>query len=110
MFSNLLFKDADRLDSIGAAGIGRTFTYSGSHNLPMENSRTLFDTKLFSLESIMKTTTGRKMAQERTELLRHFAVAWDAETSIQSDEGFHALSAMSSIPPNVSRFNRLLSP
>jgi uncharacterized protein len=73
-------QDADRLDAIGAVGIGRTFAFGGAKNRPMEETMRHFDEKLVLLEGMMKTDTGRRMAKERTDRLRLMQEWWDAET------------------------------
>eukprot|EP00026_Physarum_polycephalum_P015756 Phypoly_transcript_16516.p1 GENE.Phypoly_transcript_16516~~Phypoly_transcript_16516.p1 ORF type:complete len:222 (+),score=41.14 Phypoly_transcript_16516:193-858(+) len=96
-------QDADRLDAIGAIGVGRTFCYSGFKNRPMHDPQypprlnltkeeykkdsphnttiNHFYEKLLILKDGMKTTTGRKMAQKRHEFmelyLEQFLAEWE---------------------------------
>lgn len=85
-------QDADRLDAIGAVGIGRCFTFLGAvgkkycvdGKWEMDNSIEHFEDKLVKLEGMMKTTTGREMARVRTERLKTFAGWWEEEMSLTS--------------------------
>lgn len=85
-------QDADRLDALGAIGIARTFAYGGSHQRPLydpevppklnmnqeayqkSNSSSLnhFYEKLFFLENMMNTPTGRRIARKRTQYMNDF--------------------------------------
>ena len=85
-------QDADRLDALGAIGIARTFAYGGSHDraiydpeLPprtamnqaqyySRNSTALnhFYEKLFLLEDMMNTETGKAIARKRTQYMQEF--------------------------------------
>lgn len=72
-------QDADRLDAIGAVGIGRTFTFSGAKGhagAGMENVLKHFEEKLLRLGGMMKTNTGREMAEKRLQLMREFERSW----------------------------------
>ena len=73
-------QDADRLDAIGAIGIGRCFTFGGLRGRGMPDSIRHFEEKLLKLEGMMKTRTGRQMARVRTERVREFMRWWDDET------------------------------
>lgn len=85
-------QDADRLDAIGAVGIGRCFTFLGAvgrkycadGEWEMSNSIDHFEDKLVKLEGMMKTTTGREMARVRTERLKTFAGWWEEEMNMAS--------------------------
>ena len=85
-------QDADRLESLGAIGIARAFTYGGKHgNLiydPKIKPVTLinhdqyrsheettinhFYEKLFDLEKLMNTVAGKNEAHRRTEYMHDF--------------------------------------
>lgn len=85
-------QDADRLESLGAIGIARAFTYGGKHgNLihdpnikPVqlinhdqyreheETTINHFHEKLFHLEKLMNTPGGKKEAERRTAYMRNF--------------------------------------
>jgi uncharacterized protein len=73
-------QDADRLDAIGAVGIGRTFTFGGAKGgWDMGETLQHFDDKLEKLETMMKTGPGKAMARERTERLKTFKHWWEEE-------------------------------
>ena len=75
-----IVQDADRLDAIGAIGIGRTFTYGGAKaGRPMGETIQHFEDKLEKLESMMKTEPGKSLARERTERLKAFKRWWEEE-------------------------------
>lgn len=93
-----IVQDADRLDAIGAIGIGRTFYYGGNkHNImydPNVSPRIKLDEnnykqtntvinhfyeKLFLLKDMMNTDTAKQMAEQRHEILVKFVNQFEQE-------------------------------
>ena len=80
-----IVQDADRLDAIGAVGIGRCFAYGAAKtSRDLEGTMTHFDDKLVKLEGMMKTETGRRLGQEYSARLKQFQSWWKAETEFAS--------------------------
>ncbi|PGG98263.1 hypothetical protein GX51_06911 [Blastomyces parvus] len=88
-----IVQDADRLDAIGAVGIGRCFTYLGAKgrgngedreqgSWELDEAIEHFGDKLEMLEGMMKTDSGREMARVRTERLREFRRWWAEENEM----------------------------
>lgn len=99
-----IVQDADRLDALGAIGIGRTFYYGGNkHNImydPNIPPRTLLDEnsykqpstvinhfyeKLFLLKSMMNTATAKKIALKRHKFLVDFVKIFEDEWYGEND-------------------------
>jgi uncharacterized protein len=101
--NTLILQDADNLDAIGAIGVGRTFSYGGTHNVKMYDEEAPLNSaedyaeengddpstihhfyhKLFRLANNMNTETARKQAIERTEFMKvfvnEFLQEWNGE-------------------------------
>ena len=80
-------QDADRLDAMGAIGIGRAFAFGGSRGRRMhdpegtDTTTTIqhFYDKLLLLKDRMNTETGKKLAGQRDVYLRTFLDEFYAE-------------------------------
>ncbi|QIQ22279.1 HD domain-containing protein [Zophobihabitans entericus] len=93
-----IVQDADRLDALGAIGIGRTFYYGGhkknimynpdiaprtsltEQNYRQENTViNHFYEKLFLLKDMMNTEEGKRIASKRHQILVDFVQAFENE-------------------------------
>ncbi|KAG5984406.1 hypothetical protein E4U55_004979 [Claviceps digitariae] len=75
-------QDADRLDAIGAVGIGRAFAFGGAKGRDMGQTMEHFEEKLVRLAGMMKTVEGRRLAVERTERIERMMEWWRLETEV----------------------------
>ncbi len=90
-----ILQDADRIDSLGALGVARTFYVAGLMGSrlfdeadpwgaarPLDDKRFAldhFEIKLFRLVETMQTEAGRRLAAARTEAMRAFVEGLRAE-------------------------------
>ena len=80
-------QDADRLDAMGAIGIGRAFAFGGSRGRRMHDPECADQTttiqhfydKLLRLKDLMNTKTGRELAVGRDLYMRQFLDEFYAE-------------------------------
>jgi uncharacterized protein len=79
-----IVQDADRLDAIGAIGVGRCFAFGGAkgHGRPLAGAIDHFAEKLYRLKDMMKTAAGKEMAASRTRVLEDFAVHFNNESQL----------------------------
>lgn len=130
-----IIQDADRMESLGALGVMRTFYVSGrigrepfdsndlhAKNRPLDDKRFGLDhfyAKLLKLPELLQTEGGRRIANTRTPFLRFFME--ELEKNIQSNQGgalvvvwscYHAgrLNLMLFDPINPMATNRPLNP
>lgn len=68
-----IVQDADRLTALGMLGIFRTFVYSGTHQLNLEDSYNHFHEKLVKLPDLMNFESSKRLADE---LLRNMKVVF----------------------------------
>lgn len=86
-----IVQDSDRIDAIGAVGVGRCFTYLGAKRSNEQEGRWDLDMaiehfveKLETLKDMMKTQSGRELAVVRTERLKEFRSWWTEETGFDA--------------------------
>ena len=108
-----IVQDADRLDALGAIGVARCFTYGGAKRPqePLTTSLRHFEEKLFKLAGMMKTETGRQMAQGRMALMlqyhrefhmeQHISLEFDLSVDITREEDTVGRPAFRSTTPST---------
>jgi uncharacterized protein len=91
-------QDADRIDAIGAIGVGRAFTYNAcayerakqkgerlnwASGNSMNDAMRHYDQKLLHIVDWMKTPEGKKVALERTQRLKMMQQWWKEEMELE---------------------------
>jgi len=95
-----ILQDADRLEALGAIGVARCFAVSGALNRPLFHPEDPFATdrplddsawavdhfavKLLKLPETFLTATGRKLAEERTAVMRRFLADLAADLGVKA--------------------------
>ncbi len=98
--------DADKLDSLGAVGIGRAFLFAGRENARLHNAAQTavnspaysredtayreYLVKLCKLPAAMLTVPGRRLADERACFMQEFFTRLNQETGMDDTKGVNA--------------------
>jgi len=80
-------QDADRIDAVGAIGLGRLFTYGGAKDRSLDLSIEHLDERLIITGDRMKTKTGKDIIKERIERIMTFRGWWSEEMGKINDNG-----------------------
>jgi uncharacterized protein len=67
-----ILSDADKLDSMGAVGIARTFIRAGEHHGEIKDAIDHMHDKLLNLNGLMYSKTAKRLAEERHRYLCTF--------------------------------------
>ncbi len=76
----MIVQDADRLDAIGAIGIGRTFAFGGKHGRDLDSSIDHFHEKLLLLKDQMNTASAKEIAEVRHTFMEEFLKEYAEES------------------------------
>ena len=79
-----ILADADKLDAMGAVGIGRTFMRAAERGGTLDDAVGHFHDKLLKLKDLMHTETARGIARERHEFLAGFLTTLEREMDLTS--------------------------
>jgi uncharacterized protein len=77
-----ILADADKLDAMGAVGIGRTFMRVGEQGGTVSDAVEHFHDKLLKLHDLMQTETARDIARERHTFLTGFLATLEREMAL----------------------------
>jgi uncharacterized protein len=91
-----IIQDADRLDALGAVGVGRCFVFTASRGKSLGEAIQHFEDKLLSRGMAMKTLSGQALSSERMRRLRTFRTWWQEELAIE-DSRAHSRASESSV-------------
>ena len=90
--------DADKIDSLGAVGVGRAFLFAGEVGARLVNTENVFGTRAYSAEdtayreymvklrklpATMKTRAGKAVARERASFMKGFFREFVKETGVK---------------------------
>ncbi len=67
-----ILSDSDKLDSLGAMGVARVFTFGGSRGRDIDGTVNYFRERVRKINEQLYTTTARRIANERIKFIQAF--------------------------------------